>query len=166
MKLRPPYIYGALAAASLAMLSYGLYAQYVQKFEPCPICYFQRMVIGLLGIAWLINAFFRRALRAQVTLQLLLCSTGAALALRHLWIQTHPDVAKGSCGMGIQYMLDSYPFLEVLLKSWKGTVDCTDASWRILGLTAPVWLTLLFAGAAGITFMSYRLARRTAHHSV
>ncbi|MES2206221.1 MAG: disulfide bond formation protein B [Pseudomonadota bacterium] len=159
-------MYGSLAFLALAMLGYGLYAQHVQGFEPCPICYFQRLMIGALGLAWLLNALTKKAATSQLMLQLLLCISGATLAIRHLWIQTHPEVAKGSCSMGIQYMLDSYPFLDVVLKSWKGTQDCTDTSWRILGLTAPVWLIALFAGAMLVSILLYYFSQRKVSHSV
>ena len=68
--------------------------------------------------------------------------------------------------MGIQYMIDSYPYSEVILKSWKGTVDCTDASWRILGLTAPAWLAMLFTGALIASIFLYKTTRRKVKHSV
>ncbi len=157
--------YGSLAFLALTMLGYGLYAQYVQGFEPCPICYFQRLMIGALGLAWLLNALTKAAAKSQLALQLLLCIGGTTLAIRHLWIQTHPEITKGSCSMGIQYMLDSYPFLDVVLKSWKGTQDCTDTSWRILGLTAPVWLIVLFTGTLLISILLYYVSQRSANHS-
>ncbi len=154
------FLYSGCALGCFSMLGFGLYAQYIQGFEPCPLCYFQRLVIGILGFAWMVNALYRRATILQLMIQLLLCLLGNGLAIRHAWIQIHPDVAKGTCGMGIQYMLDSYPFLEVILKSWKGTVDCTDASWRILGMTAPMWLILVFTGGICFAIFAFRQERQ------
>jgi disulfide bond formation protein DsbB len=156
MTLKSHYLYGGLSFSCCLFLAYAFYAQYVQHFEPCPLCYFQRAVIIILGILWLINTCaVRRLTGLQFGLQILFCLLGNALAVRHLWIQLYPETAKGSCGMGIQYMMDTYPFLEVILKSWKGTIDCTDASWRILGLTAPAWLILLFSGMTLLTIFAY-----------
>jgi protein dithiol:quinone oxidoreductase len=157
MTLRSQYLYGGLSFSCFLFLAYAFYAQYVQHFEPCPLCYFQRIVIALLSITWLINMLVRCLPALQLSMQLCLCTLGNILAGRHLWIQMHPDVAKGSCGMGIQYMIDSYPFLEVILKSWKGTVDCADASWRMLHLTAPAWLIIIFTGMTIISLFAYAL---------
>jgi protein dithiol:quinone oxidoreductase len=159
--------YLGLAGAAFSMLAYGFYAQYIQGFEPCPLCYFQRCAIGALGLAWLVNACcIHRFHRLQCITQLSFGTLGLGLSLRHLWVQLHPEVAKGSCGMGIQYMIDTYPLTDVILRSWKGTTDCTDTSWRILGFTAPVWLALLFAGAMILSYFLYRYRRHTLQHSV
>jgi disulfide bond formation protein DsbB len=54
--------------------------------------------------------------------------------------------------MGITYMLDSLPFLEVFGRALKGSVECNKID-LILGLPIPAWNLIFFVLAVIAAFL-------------
>ncbi len=75
---------------------------------------------------------------------LVLLSTlvGAGIAGRHVWLQMNPQGL--SCGPGLQTMLESFPLTAVLPMVFRGSGDCSEAAWTLLGLTIADWSLLWF----------------------
>jgi disulfide bond formation protein DsbB len=76
---------------------------------------------------------------------------GASVAARHAWLQQLPPDRVPSCGPGLDYMLDTLPFTEVLSKVFRGSGECAEIVWQFLGLSMPgwvlVWMTVLGVAA-------------------
>ena len=70
---------------------------------------------------------------------------GAAIAGRHIWLQGLPPDQVPACGPGLEYMLNAFPFLEMLRITWHGSGECADVSWSFLGMTIPAWALTWFA---------------------
>ena len=70
--------------------------------------------------------------------------TGAALAAWHVWIQAQPKGAVAACGMGLNYMLETLPFTEVIERVLKGSGECAEQGWLFLGLAIPSWTFVFF----------------------
>ncbi len=141
---RAAYAFGFLLCAGL--LAYAFYLQYVLLMEPCPMCWFQRAAFLALGLVFLAGAIVgpgERGARVLAWGVVLTAGIGALLAARHLWIQSLPADQLPSCGMGIGYMLDTLPFLEVLGRALKGSVECNQID-LVLGLPIPAWNLGLF----------------------
>lgn len=150
---RSAYAFGFLVCA--ALIAYALYLQYVEMLEPCPMCWFQRVAVVALGLVFLVGAIMnpgRPGARLVAWLALLTGGSGAALAMRHLYIQSLPADALPSCGMGITYMLESLPFLDVFARALKGSVECNKID-LILGLSIPAWTLIFFVGAVIAAFL-------------
>ena len=150
---RRAYLTGFLICA--ALIAYAFYLQYVQMLEPCPMCWFQRAAVVALGLVFLIGAALnpgRPGARVIAWLALLTGGAGAALAARHLYIQSLPADALPSCGMGITYMLESLPFLDVFARALKGSVECNKLD-LILGLPIPAWTLIFFIVAMIAAFL-------------
>ena len=150
---RSAYLTGFLICAGL--IAYALYLQYVQMLEPCPMCWFQRVAVVLLGLFFSLGAFLnpgRPGAKIVAWLVLLAGGVGAVLAARHLYIQSLPADALPSCGMGITYMLDSMPFLDVFARALKGSVECNKID-LILGLPIPAWTLIFFIAAVIAAFL-------------
>jgi disulfide bond formation protein DsbB len=66
-----------------------------------------------------------------------------------------------SCGPGLDYMLETFPFSEVLKMIFTGSGDCTNIDWRFLGLSMPAWvlIALLALTVLGILNNLRRTAR-------
>lgn len=129
-----------------ALMSYALYLQYVLDLEPCPLCMFQRVALIGMGVVFLVAAVHGPATtgaRVYAFLQLLMGGAGAGLALRHLWIQSLPADQVPACGMGIGYMLETLPFLDVIARTLKGSGECAKVD-LVLGLSIPAWTLALF----------------------
>ena len=64
---------------------------------------------------------------------------GGFLAGRHVWLQNLPADQVPDCGMGLNYMLDTMPFLQVLQEVFYGSGECAEVYWRFLGLSMAGW---------------------------
>lgn len=143
----------ALACAGL--MGYALYSQHVLGYEPCPLCIFQRVAVLALGAVFLLAAVHGpgpRGRRAYSLPLLLAAAGGAGVAGRHLWLQSLPPERVPACGPGLDYMLESFPFTEVLQTVLSGSGECAEINWRFLGLAMPAWvlISLVLLGAFGV----------------
>jgi disulfide bond formation protein DsbB len=142
---RPGYMLGALVCAGL--IGYALYAQYVLDLEPCPLCVFQRIAVIVCGVVFVVAAIHgpgRKGAMGYALATLFAGSAGAAVAMRHLWIQSLPPGEVPACGAGLNYMLETLPFAEVLEKVFLGSGECAAVDWRFLGLSLPGWTFVFF----------------------
>lgn len=133
----------ALAALTCGLIiAFAFYLQYVEEMEPCPLCWFQRLAILLVGIAfalaaWLGTTRTRALLWAGIVS--VIAAGGMGIAGRHIWIQNLPPDQVPACGQSVIYMLENMPFLDVLTKALKGTGECAKRDlW--LGFTLPSWV--------------------------
>ncbi len=130
--------------ACVALLGYAFYAEKVLHLEPCPLCMFQRVGVGLLGIAFLLAALHHPASRAgargHAVLIGLVAAFPAYVAGRHVYIQSLPEGSVPSCGATLDYMLDVFPLLTVVRKVLTGGGECARIDWSLLGLSMPGWV--------------------------
>ncbi|HQQ70464.1 MAG TPA: disulfide bond formation protein B, partial [Alicycliphilus sp.] len=81
-----------LCATCVAMLAFGLYLQYAQGLEPCPMCIVQRY--ALIGVAILAGLASVRGQKgwwkSWSLLALLMAGFGAFTAARQSWLQWYP----------------------------------------------------------------------------
>lgn len=147
--LLPPrrigYALGFLTCVGL--LSFGYYLQFVDQLEPCPLCIFQRVCFLGMGIAFLV-AFFHNPGRAGAAIYALILTliggTGAALAGRQVWLQSLPKDQVPSCGMGLNYMLETLPLTDVVKKVFQGSGECAEKAWEFLHLSIAGWSLVFF----------------------
>ncbi len=150
---RVAYAFGFFVCA--ALMAYAYYLQYVKELEPCPMCWFQRGALLLMALVFLIGAVVKTQTRGAIILAigtLVTGGLGAALAARHLYIQSLPADQLPSCGMGITYMLEAFPFLDVFSRALKGSVECNKID-LILGLPIPAWNLAFFVVAVIAAFL-------------
>lgn len=145
---------GGLTCA--ALVAYALYTQYYQGLDPCPLCLFQRVGIIALGVTLFLAAIppaGARAARVIVSLLIALASLAtAAIAVRHLYIQSLPPGTVPTCGASLDYLLDVFPVVEVVRKVLTGSGECAKVDWKLLGLSMPGWVLVWSAllGAVGV----------------
>jgi disulfide bond formation protein DsbB len=53
-------------------------------------------------------------------------------AVRHVWIRALPKGDVPACGMGLNYMLETLPFTDVIGTVFAGSGECAEASWLFL----------------------------------
>ncbi|MEO7477743.1 MAG: disulfide bond formation protein B [Lysobacteraceae bacterium] len=143
---RLQFLFGFLACA--AMMGYALYAEFVLRLEPCPLCIFQRVATTVLGIVFLLGALSGPksvgGQRSWGALALLAALAGIAVAGRHLWIQSLPADQVPACGPPLAYMRQVMGFSKMLVKVFTGSGECAQISWRFLGLAMPAWVLICF----------------------
>lgn len=151
---RPWFFLVALACASL--LGYGLYVQHVDFLEPCPLCVFQRVAFMWIGAVALIAAVHnpgRGGRWAYTSLLTLGAIGGVVIAGRHLWLQNLPPDQVPECGMGLNYMLETMPFADVLRQVFEGSGECATVDWTFLGLSMPGWTLVWYIGLTLVTIV-------------
>ena len=149
---RPLNAVGAAICAGL--IAYALYAQYGLMLDPCPLCVFQRIAVILLGLVFLVAALHgpstRGGGRVYAGLLALVTAGGAAVAGRHVWLQSLPPEDVPACGPGLGYLLDTFPLGEALAKVFTGSGDCAGVDWQFLGLSMPAWVLIAVLGTGGL----------------
>jgi len=139
--LSPRLVFFSLAVmAVVAMLFAQVYLEHILGLPPCPLCMTQRVFVVLWGVIALIAALHnpaRMGRRIYATLCALAALAGAAIAVRHVWIQHLPPDQVPACGPSLQYMLDTLPFSETLSLVLRGDGNCAEIQWTFLGLSIP-----------------------------
>lgn len=147
------------------MMTFALYSQHVLGLEPCPLCIFQRVAVVGLGLLFLMAAIHspgRLGCWIYAALLLLVSLAGSAVSARHVWLQSLPPDQVPSCGPGLDFMLDTFPFTEVLNMVLSGSGECAEVAWSLLGLSMPAWtlIGLLGLGLYGVAVNLLTRSRR------
>lgn len=138
-----------------AMMGFALYAQHVLLLDPCPLCILQRIAVILLGIIFLIAALHNPGQtggRIYSVLLSLVAIAGAGVAAWQVRLQNLPADEVPSCGPGLEYMVENFPLKDALGMIFKGSGECAEVVWRLLGLSMPTWVLigLVGLGIAGV----------------
>jgi disulfide bond formation protein DsbB len=144
---RPAYLLGFIVCA--ALMAWALWLQYGEGLEPCPLCMFQRVAVSAVGVVFLIAAIHdprRTGAAFYAVLTLLVAGAGAAFSARQIWLQALPKDQVPSCGMGLNYMMETMPFTDVFRRVLEGSGECADKGWVFLGLSIAGW-TFVFFGS-------------------
>ncbi|MDH3620389.1 MAG: disulfide bond formation protein B [Gammaproteobacteria bacterium] len=138
---------GFLACAG--MMGFALYAQYVLILDPCPLCVFQRIATIALGAVFLI-AFLHNAgnigSKIYGAFVALTAGFGVGVASWHVRLQNMPKDDVPSCGPGFEYIMDNFALFDALSLIFKGSGECADVVWRLLGLSMPSWVIIGLGG--------------------
>jgi disulfide bond formation protein DsbB len=135
--------------ACVGMMACALYFQYGMGLEPCPLCVFQRVGTIALGLAFLLAAIHNPAgwgRGVYVMFVPIVGLAGAAVSARHVWLQNLPKDQVPACGPDLNFMFDTFPFLEVLSTVLSGSGECAKIAWQFLGLSMPAWVMILLGG--------------------
>lgn len=161
---RPRIWFFLVALACAGLLGNALYIQHMDFVDPCPLCVFQRiafMCIGAIALLAGIHNPGRSGRWVYSGLISLAGLTGMGIAGRHLWMQSLPPGQVPDCGMGLNYMLDTMPFSQVLSEVFYGSGECADVLWSFLGLSMPAWTFIWYAGFTVVTILVVTAANKT-----
>lgn len=141
-------LHALIALSSFSLLGVAFYMEYQMGLEPCPLCMLQRIAFFLIGciafVSWLTGSanVVRKASAAVVVFGVF----GAGLAIRHLYLQSLPAEELPACLPGLSYMVEVFPWQEILSAMLMGTGECGDVLWTFLGLSIPGWTLVAFVG--------------------
>lgn len=139
-------------AACFSMIAIALYIQQANGLEPCPLCIFQRISFMAMGVAFLAAGLHNPDIKGRklyAGLHFLIAAIGMGIALRHIWIQSHPESVMAECGADIGYMFQSFPMSKVLQLVFRGSGECSNIDWTFLGFTIPQLSLAAFVLLAG-----------------
>lgn len=143
MTPRLGYLAGFLICAGLVAFAY--YLQYFEYQDPCPLCILQRIAFVALAAVFLVAALHGPGRTGSIvygSVLFVIAGMGAAVATRHVWLQSLPRTQVPECGPGLDYMLSKFPLGQVLQKVLAGSGECAEAGWSFLGLTIAGWSLL------------------------
>jgi disulfide bond formation protein DsbB len=63
--------------------------------------------------------------------------------------------------MGLNYMLDTMPFSDVLKQVFYGSGECAQIDWTFLGISMPGWTLVWYIGLALVTLLVVFRQNRT-----
>ena len=164
--LIPRLGYAAGFFVCAGLLGFALYLQHYQGQDPCPLCIFQRVAYIALMAVFLVAALHGPARRGALVYGgalVTVAAVGAALAARHVWLQHLPKDRIPECGPGLEYFMRKYSPFQVLEKVLRGSGECAESGWSLLGLTIAgwslVWFVILGAFAIYLTLLATRRSR-------
>ena len=134
-----------LSCASL--LCFAFYLELVEGLDPCPLCTLQRVCFAIGGGFALVASLHnpeRIGFVVYAIFQALFFSIGGALAGRQIYLQSLPTDLVPSCGPDLDYLLEIFPFFEVLRMIIFEDGTCAEVLWEFLGFSIPQWTIFSF----------------------
>ena len=153
-----------LALFSLIGMSYAMILQKVMFLMPCPLCVFQR--VGLIGMGLFAFIAFVWNPRGKLSSRLALLPALASIlwslgvAGRHVWLQHLPADQVPSCGTGLNYLLETFPIMDVIRDVLTGSGECAEVVWTLAGLSIPEQSLLFFLALSAV--LIWQIARGNA----
>ena len=129
---------------SIFLVIFSVIIQEIYSLDPCPLCITQRIVFLISGVVFL--TFYLRPFNKWIELFVLLAINlfGLVFALRHVLIQKKLIQIPAECGIDLGYMFDNFPLTEMFELVFRGTGDCSEIDWTLIGITIPEWSALWF----------------------
>ena len=141
----------------IALMVFGLYLEYVQGLEPCPLCILQRIAYILIILISLMGVIHNPIDIWKIIYKALLFFTaiiGACIAGRQVWLQHLPPELVPECGPGLDYMLNVFPFADAIRMILSGSGECAEVQWRFIGLSIAEWSLIVFVTISIMTLFS------------
>ncbi|MCV6626853.1 MAG: disulfide bond formation protein B [Cellvibrionaceae bacterium] len=148
-----------IGCVGLILIALGF--QEIMGLAPCPLCITQRIFVVAVGLFALAAAIHNPGLggrRLYALGGIAMAITGAGFSGRHLYLQGLPADQLPSCGPGLSYMFETFPFMEAMEILLMGDGNCGDVMWSLFGISMPGWVLVAFIGLA--LFNVWQLLRR------
>ncbi len=156
----------AAALLCIGMVLYAIYyAERVLGLLPCPLCMFQRVCIGALGVVFLVAALHPARRTGSIIYGVLIFLVAGAtswVAGRHVWIQAQPPGTVPACGAPLDNLIQMFPLHDVIRRVMTGGGECGTVDWTFLGVSMPGWVLIVAVtlGLIGIVNNIVSPARR------
>ena len=135
------------AFATAMMLVAYFYFQKHLHLLPCPLCVTQRIFTIAFGVIALIASVHNPGLLGQriYSISVMLAAlAGASISGRQIWLQSLPEDQVPACGPTLDYLMEYFPFQDVLTAMFVGEGSCAEVMWNLLGLSIPGWTLVAF----------------------
>lgn len=140
--------------ACVSVLAFGVYLQFVEQLEPCPLCISQRLAFIATGLIFLMAAIHNRGIKIYAVLAAVSALVGASVSARHVWLQHLPPEQVPECSPGLEYVFQHFPLADTIKLMLTGTGECAKVDWTLLGLAIPSWALITFLGLVGLAVFS------------
>ena len=147
LQLQPRQIHLIVFLLVGALIGYAAYSIKILGLEACTLCITQQFFYCVIGITSFV-AFLHNPLGHLVRLYsgfIFLCAiAGAWIAGRQVWLQSLPEDEVPLCGPPLEYIIDVFPFADVLNALFMGDGNCAEIPWQFLGLSMAGWSFIWF----------------------
>jgi protein dithiol:quinone oxidoreductase len=150
-----------LGVACTGLVGASFYVQHILGIEPCPLCIIQRFTYLALAVVFLVAALVQSGnslQRGLLWLGALLTLGGLGVAGYQTYLQLSPPTLATTCSASLSYMLETLSVTDVLAQLLNAKGDCSDTSFKVLGLTLAQASLLIFT--AFTLVLGVALARR------
>lgn len=139
------FLLGFIACAG--SMAFALYLEHFQHLAPCALCVLQRVAMIATGLIFLVAGLHNPQAWGRHLYGLLAGAAalaGAAIAGRHVWLQSLPPDQVPACGPPLDHLMKIMPWNDALAFVLKGEGNCAviDAQW--LGISLPGWTLVGF----------------------
>ncbi len=153
--LAPRTLFTAMAVAAAVLLAAAFFLEHRMGLVPCPLCMMQRIWVGVAGLLALAAAIQGSGYRIWAGLVTVAALVGSGFSIRQLWLQSLPEDQVPACGPDLYYMLEVFPFRDVLHAMTVGTGDCAEVH-PVLGLSIPAWVLAAFVAFVVAAVLAFR----------
>jgi disulfide bond formation protein DsbB len=137
-----------------SLLGYAAYSMKILGLEPCTLCITQQFFYCLIGLSAFVSFLHNPGITASrvYSCSLSLFSlAGIWISGRQVWLQGLPEDEVPLCGPPLEYIIDVFPFADVINALFMGDGNCAEIPWEFLGLSMAGWslvwfLIILFLG--------------------
>lgn len=140
LPFRLRFLLGFLACAGA--MGFALYLEHGRGLEPCALCVLQRIAMIAAGAVFLVAAVHnpgRLGRYAYSLLTVAVTGVGAAIAGRHVWLQSLPADQVPACGPPLEHLLKVMPWSDALTFVLTGEGSCAAVVGEWLGISLPAW---------------------------
>ena len=147
LQLLPRQIHLIIFILVGSLLGYAAYSMKVLGLEACTLCITQQFFYCLIGvtafIAFLHNPY---PFCSQIYSVLISISSIAGIWIsgRQVWLQGLPEDEVPLCGPPLEYIIDVFPFADVINALFMGDGNCAEIPWKFLGLSMAGWSLVWF----------------------
>jgi protein dithiol:quinone oxidoreductase len=132
------------------LLAGALIMEHVFAMVPCPLCLMQRLWFFAAALCAVAGLLHDPRWGIYPLLSLVSALAGAGFAIRQLYLQSLPADQVPACGPDINYMIEVFPWSDVLAAMTRGTGDCAAEPPGPFGIPVPGWALAGFAALAAL----------------
>ncbi len=129
------------------IIGYAAYSIKILGLEACPLCITQQFLYCVVGLTAFIAYFHNPKpyiYKIYSGVILVASAFGSWVAGRQVWLQGLPEDQVPLCGPPLEYILEVFPFADVLNALFMGDGNCAEIPWQLLGLSMAGWSLIFF----------------------
>ena len=130
-----------------SLLGYAAYSMKILGLEPCTLCITQQFFYCLIGISSFVSFLQNPGVTTSRVYSFfisLFAIAGIWISGRQIWLQGLPEDEVPLCGPPLEYIIDVFPFADVLNALFMGDGNCAEIPWQFLGLSMAGWSFIWF----------------------
>ena len=130
-----------------SLLGYAAYSMKILGLEPCTLCITQQFFYCLIGLSSFVSFLHNPGFTASRVYSFFLSIfslAGIWISGRQVWLQGLPEDEVPLCGPPLEYIIDVFPFADVINALFMGDGNCAEIPWEFFGLSMAGWSLVWF----------------------